>query len=74
MAEGQLVAGERVTVLEEVLSTGAQAIATSAKPQQAGAEVIHLVGVLDREEGATEQIRQAGLAYTLLPRTSDLPV
>jgi orotate phosphoribosyltransferase len=40
--------------------------------RDAGAEVIHLVVVLDRGEGGEENIRAAGIPYSPLFRVSDL--
>ncbi|MGH2365466.1 MAG: orotate phosphoribosyltransferase [Chloroflexota bacterium] len=74
LIEGKLSAGERVTVLEDVLTSGAQAIRCAAKVREAGAQVIHLVGVLDREEGAAAQLASADLPFSALFRTSDLPL
>ena len=40
--------------------------------RNAGAEVIHLVVVLDRGEGGEESIRAAGIPYSPLYRVQDL--
>jgi orotate phosphoribosyltransferase len=72
--EGALEPGERVTVIEDVITTGGQAIDAIAKVTAAGATVIALVAVLDREEGAGENLRRAGVTFRPLLRRSDLPV
>jgi orotate phosphoribosyltransferase len=72
--EGVLEVGDVVTVIEDVLTTGGEAIRTLEKVRAAGATVIGLVAVLDREEGAAEALHRAGVPYTPLFRTSDLPV
>ncbi|MGH7918715.1 MAG: orotate phosphoribosyltransferase, partial [Candidatus Dormibacteraceae bacterium] len=52
LLEGTLLPGERVTMLEDVLTTAGAAIDALTKVREAGGEVLCLVGVLDREEGA----------------------
>ncbi|HEX6350866.1 MAG TPA: orotate phosphoribosyltransferase [Candidatus Dormibacteraeota bacterium] len=72
--EGRLEPGQKVTVVEDVLTTGGEAIKAAEKVRAAGGEVLALVAVLDREEGAAENLRAAGLAYQPLFRKSDLPL
>ena len=70
--EGHLSRGERVTVIEDVVTTGGDSLRSAQVLRDAGAEVIHLVVVLDREEGGEENIRAAGIPYSPLFRVSDL--
>ena len=72
--EGVLEAGDRVTVIEDVLTTGGEAIRAIEKVRAAGGVVVGLVAVLDREEGAAEQLHRLGVPFTPLFRKSDLPV
>ena len=72
--EGRLEAGQKVTVVEDVLTTGGEAIKAAQKVREAGGEVLMLIAVLDREEGAEENLRAAGIAYQPLFRKSDLPL
>ena len=74
LLEGRLEAGDRVTVIEDVLTTGGEAISAVGKLREAGAEVLGLVAVLDREEGAAANLAAAGIAYLPLFRRSDLPL
>lgn len=64
--EGELYPGERVVVVEDVLTTGAQAIAAAQEVQNYGAEVLFILGVLDREEGAQENVAAAGFQMKAL--------
>lgn len=70
--EGHLAAGERVTVIEDVVTTGGDSLRSAQVLREAGAEVIHLVVVLDRGEGGEENIRGAGIPYSPLFRVQDL--
>jgi orotate phosphoribosyltransferase len=72
--EGRLEAGERVCLIEDVLTTGGEAIKAAEKLRAAGAQVVKLIAVLDREEGAADAIATAGLDYEPLFRKSDLPL
>ena len=70
--EGRFAAGERVTVIEDVVTTGGDSLRSIEALRNAGLNVIHLVVVLDRGEGGEENIRQAGIPYSPLFRISDL--
>lgn len=72
--EGVLEPGDRVTVIEDVLTTGGEALRAIEKVRAAGGTVIGLVAVLDREEGAAEELHRLGVPFTPLFRKSDLPV
>ena len=70
--EGILEPGERVTVIEDVLTTGGAALAAAEKVRAAGGEIVGLVGVLDREEGAAENLARAGIPFHPLLRRADV--
>jgi len=70
--EGHLARGEKVTVIEDVVTTGGDSLRSAQVLRDAGADVIHLVVVLDRGEGGEENIRTAGIPYSPLFRVSDL--
>ncbi len=70
--EGRYEAGERVTVIEDVVTTGGDSLRSVAALRDAGLEIVHLVVVLDRGEGGEENIRKAGIAYSPLFRMHDL--
>ena len=72
--EGKLEPRDRVTLVEDVLTTGGAALAAAEKVRAAGAEVNGLVGVLDREEGAAEALAAARIPFHPLLRKSDIPV
>ena len=72
--EGKLSAGERVVIIEDVLTTGGQVIEAARSLQEAGATVVKIVGVIDRQEGARENVESAGFAFESLFTTADLGV
>jgi orotate phosphoribosyltransferase len=70
--EGRFERGDRVTVIEDVVTTGGDSLRSAQVLRDAGVEVIHLVVVLDRGEGGEENIRGAGIPYSPLFRIADL--
>ena len=70
--EGRFAARDKITVIEDVVTTGGDSLRSAQVLRDAGAEVIHLVVVLDRGEGGEENIRGAGIPYSPLFRVSDL--
>jgi len=72
--EGVFEAGERVVLVEDVLTTAGQAIAAAQRLTEAGLDVIRIIYVIDREEGADDNITAAGLAPAPLFRKSDLGI
>ena len=70
--EGRFEPGDRVTVIEDVVTTGGDSLRSAQVLRDAGVEVIHLVVVLDRGEGGEENIQAAGIPYSPLFRVADL--
>jgi len=70
--EGRLLGGEKVCLVEDVLTTGGAALAAAEKVRAAGGDVVGLVGVLDREEGAAENLARAGIPFHPLLRRADV--
>ena len=70
--EGRFEPGERVSVIEDVVTTGGDSLRSAQVLRDAGLEVIHLVVVLDRGEGGEENISDAGIPYSPLFRIADL--
>jgi len=72
--EGRFQAGERITVIEDVVTTGGDSLRSIEALRAAELDVIHLVVVLDRGEGGEENIREARIPYSPLFRIQDLPL
>jgi len=70
--EGRLGPGESVVLLEDVATTGGQVLEAADVLRAAGAEVLKVVAVLDREQGASQNIEGAGLVFEALFSKSDL--
>jgi orotate phosphoribosyltransferase len=72
LIEGPFRAGDRVVVVEDVITTGGSALKAAAAIGAAGGTVIGVLALVDREEGGRESIEQAGFAVRALARASDI--
>jgi len=72
--EGMMATGERVVLVEDVLTTASQAISAGQRLRSLGLEVVRIVYVIDREEGADSNLRAAGFEPAMLFRKSDLGI
>jgi len=72
--EGLVEAGDKVVFLEDVATTGGQALEAVQVLRDAGAEVLAIIAAIDREEGARENIEGAGLRFEALFTKRDLGV
>ena len=74
LLEGKIEPGETVVIIEDVLTTGGQVLEAVKSLESAGAKVAGILGVLDRQEGARENIESAGYKFEALFTTSDLGI
>ena len=69
--EGTLVGGERVVLVEDVVTTGGAALAALATLRSAAVEVVQVLAVVDREQGGAATFASANVPYqALFTRTS----
>jgi orotate phosphoribosyltransferase len=64
--EGVLVAGERVMLVEDIVTTAGAALTVVDVLRQAGAEVVGALAVVDREQGGAAAFAAAGVPYEAL--------
>lgn len=64
--EGVLEAGDRVVLLEDVATTGGQALEATAVITELGGVIAGVISTVDRLEGAAERFRDAGVRYEAL--------
>ncbi len=74
MYEGQLSPGDVVLLVEDIATTGGQVLEAAATLAEAGALVEKIVAVIDRQEGARENIERAGYVFEALMTRSDLGI
>jgi orotate phosphoribosyltransferase len=72
--EGRLNPGERVLLVEDIATSGGQALEAIKTLEAAGASVEALVVTIDRQEGARELIEQAGRRFEALFTRADLGI
>ncbi len=64
--EGDLTAEDKVVIVEDIATTGAQALLAAGIIEEAGAKVVNIIYVIDREEGAREGIENRGYRFQAL--------
>ena len=72
--EGRLAPGDRVVVIEDVVTTGAQAVRAARQIEAAGGQVLLVLAVVDRCEGARETIEAAGFRFVSLYDLEGWPI
>jgi len=74
MVEGVLKAGDVVLLVEDIATTGGQVIEAARIITEAGATVKKIVAVIDRKQGASENITQAGYEFEAILTKDDLGI
>jgi len=72
MFEGRLAKGDVVLLVEDVATTGGQVLDAAKVIREAGASVEKIVAVIDRGEGARENIEKAGFVFEAILTAEDL--
>jgi orotate phosphoribosyltransferase len=72
LIEGPFRKGDRVTVIEDVITTGSSALRAIDAIRAAGGDIIGVLALVDREEGGKEAIQAAGLPVLALARATDI--
>lgn len=72
--EGVVNAGDRVVLVEDVATTGGQALEAAKVLADSGAVVTHVLATIDRLEGARENVERAGIAFDALFTVRDLGI
>ena len=72
LAEGAEISGKRVTVIEDVITTGGQVVISTADLRSLGAIVDHVLCVIDRSPDQAASLAAAGLAMQSVLTRADL--
>ncbi|MGA1469540.1 MAG: orotate phosphoribosyltransferase [Aquiluna sp.] len=70
--EGPDISGKNVVILEDTSTTGGSPLAAAKAAEEAGAKVLAIATVVDRDTGARAAIESAGYAYYSALSLSDL--
>src|SRR3954464_4415652 len=68
LIEGPFREGDRVAVIEDVITTGGSALRAVDAIRAAGGEVVGVLALVDREEGGRQALEGAGLPVIALAR------
>ena len=72
LAEGGDIAGRRLTIVEDVVTSGGQVVLSCGALRDLGATVQVALCVIDREAGGTEALAEIGVALRSLYRMTEL--
>jgi orotate phosphoribosyltransferase len=72
--EGKVGTGDTVILLEDVATTGGQALEAVEAIRSTGAKVIGVIATIDRLEGARANIEKAGLRFDALFTKAELGI
>jgi orotate phosphoribosyltransferase len=70
--EGPFRQGDRVAVIEDVVTTGGSALRAAGALVEAGARIVGVLGLVDREEGGRAAIEAAGYRVVALSTASQI--
>jgi len=74
LVEGTLRPGDVVLLVEDIATTGGQVLEAAKVITEAGATLKKIVCVIDRKQGAGENITQAGYTFESILTKSDLGI
>jgi orotate phosphoribosyltransferase len=74
LIEGVLNAGDVVLLVEDIATTGGQVLEAAKVITEAGAKVKKIVSVIDRKQGAAENINRAGYQFESIITKEDLGI
>lgn len=72
LIEGPFQPGDRVAVIEDVITTGGSALKAAKAIRDAGGRIAGILALVDREEGGREALEADGFNVVALTRASDI--
>src|SRR2546423_1985808 len=72
LIEGPFEPGDRVAVIEDVITTGGSALKAIEAVRAAGGTVLGVLALVDREEGGREAVEAAGARVLCLARAAEI--
>jgi orotate phosphoribosyltransferase len=72
LIEGPFRTGDRVVVIEDVVTSGDSALRAIEAVREAGGEVVGVVALVDRHEGGTERLKVEGFSLVSLVEGDEL--
>ena len=71
--ENELPAGTRIVVIDDVITTGSSTFKACREFEEAGYEIVGILGVVDREAGGRQALEAKYKHVRVLFKTSDFP-
>lgn len=71
LAKGETLQGKRIVIVEDVTTTGGSAIKAVDAVKDAGGNVVMVFTMVDRDEGAAETFKEAGIAFRSLYKAGE---
>ena len=71
LAAGESLKGKRVAISDDVCTTGGSALSAIDEVRAEGGEIVLVLAIVDREEGAERLMREHGLAFDALYRAHE---
>ena len=72
LIEGPFQLGDRVSIIEDVITTGASALRAIKAVREAGGQVIGVLAVVDRDEGGRAVLEQEGIRVIALTSAASI--
>lgn len=72
LLEGVNPSGKRVAIVDDVITSGGSSLKAVNAAKNAGAHVVLVVGVVDREQGGPAAMHDAGVAFRALATISEI--
>ena len=72
MIEGIFKPGNRVIIVEDVVTTGSSTLKTIKAVENEGGKIIKIITLVDREEGGSENIKKEGYEFESLFRKTEI--
>jgi len=72
LIEGPFIPGDRVAIVEDVITTGASALRAAAAVRLSGGIVTGVLAVVDRNEGGREALEEQGFPVIALTTAADI--
>ncbi len=70
--EGNVKEGDRVFIVEDVVTTAGSSLKAAKVAQDAGLKVLGIIAIVDREEGGEENIKKEGFEFYPIFKVSEL--
>lgn len=71
LTKNESLAGKRIVIVEDVTTTGESAYKAIEECREAGAEVVLVISIVDREDGAQDFFTKRNVSFTSLYRASE---